>query len=63
MCICIFDPANGEGFLYTSHASVFGRYVNIDEFVKQPLGMLMNRDFETREYNSTGLLVYSYFVN
>lgn len=40
-----------------------GVYVNIsvDEYVKKPLSMHMNHDFETREYKRTSLLVYSHF--
>ena len=58
MCIRIFLPANGEGFLCT-----FNVNISVDEYMKQPFGMLMNHDFETRRYNRTGLLVYSHFVN
>ena len=37
--------------------------ISITEYVKHSFGMPMDHDFETREYNRTGLLVYSHFVN
>jgi hypothetical protein len=42
MCIRIFAPANGEGFLCVINVNI-----SIDEYMKQPFGMLMNHNFET----------------
>jgi len=46
-----------------SYLWAFNVNISIDEYVKQPFSILINHDFETRQYNRTGLLVYSHFVN